>query len=382
MRLRAILLLVVICGGLDFAPRVARAQEADAEVLFAEAWYTEEGLRDPAKAVALYREVAGKYPANKEIAAKALTRAAECYRKLGREEEEQAIGKKAWEDYREQIEKSPEYKDKSIRIRSYIGTVMEGAHGIDLVQVFGGILEKIPPQYIIPMRDDMLKQAAKQRDTDWPGAISSLRLSILLSMKIKDVATAARAQSDIGRTYLEQDLAFEAISVYLDAKNEYRDQRPVLAWNQMCVAEAYRSRSMTELAVSSYNDLLTTYPEQKEQVIWARLWIGDCYRDIEQARTAKQVWKELAEDAEAKDHPRQARLARIMAGLENPPAALDPNKKDEFSNDEAYFIAIRYAMDGDSPKAVQWMKTCIELSAGKDWPYQLARSWILNAGAK
>jgi len=376
---RSSLLLAVAVSALAVRSGAA-ATDAEAEQRFNEAWFIEEGQRDPEKAAAIYREIEAKFPNKKDLAARALTRAAECYSKLGRTQDVQAIWDYAWKNYREQIEKSRDYQDESLRIKTYIDKAMAGAQSIDLAQVFSGILEKIPPQYIIPMRDDMLKQARKDREVSWSSAISSLRLAILLSMKIKDEATAAQAHSDIGRIYLEEGLRPEAVEVFFEVKNEYPNQRSMLAWNQTSVAEAFRMWARLDHAVDSYNDLLITYPDQKEQVFWARLWMGDCYRDQGQLQTAKQMWKEVAEDPGAKDYPRQAKLARILAGLEDPPAAADAAVKDDFGNDEAYFIAIRHEMDGDAAKALQWMKTCKDLSAGKDWPYPLAMNWILNAG--
>jgi len=356
------------------------ATDAEGEQRFNEAWFIEEGQRDPEKAAAIYREVEAKFSHNKDLAARALTRAAECYGKLGRTQEMQDIWGYALKNYREQIEKTRDFQDESLRIKTYIDKAMAGAQSIDLAEVFSGILEKIPPQYIIPMRDDMLKQARKNREASWSSAINSLRLAILLSMKIKDEATAAQAHSDIGRIYLEEGLRAEAVEVFFEVKNEYPNQRAVLAWNQTSVAEAFRMWARLDHALESYNHLLTTYPDQNEQVLWARLWMGDCYRDLGELQTAKQTWKEVAEDQGAKDFPRQAKLARILAGLENPPAAIDAAAKDDFANDEAYFIAIRHEMDADAPKALQWMKICRDLSAGKDWPYPLAMNWILNAG--
>ena len=376
---------VLLAVAFVVAAAPGRAAAADAEQQleqrFNEAWYIEEGQRDPEKAATIYREIEAKLPpGKKELGARALTRAAECYRKLGRTDVEQAIWIQAWTKYQEQIENSRDYQGGSLRIKTYIDKAMAGVASNDLTQVFSGILEMMPPQYIIPMRDKMLKQAREERGTSWSGAISSYRLAILLSMKIKDEATAAQAHSDIGRIYLEEGLRPEAVEVFFEVKNQYPNQRLVLAWNQTSVAEAFRMWARLDHAVDSYNDLLITYPDQKEQVFWARLWMGDCYRDLGQLQTARQMWKEEAEDTGAKDFPRQARLARILAGLEDPPPALDAAAKDEFTNDEAYFIAIRHEMDGDSAKAMQWMKTCKDISTGKDWPYQLAMNWILNAG--
>ena len=364
-------------------PAASAAEQApDPEALYYEAWYTEEGLRDFAKAVQLYREIATKYAGNKDLAARALTRAAGCYQKLGRDAEEKEIWDEAWKNYKEQIEKSPEYQHESVWVSSYIDKILAGSESNDLAWSFSKILEQMPPQHIIPERDRMLKQAEKLRDTDWGGAIWSLKLAIVLSMTIKDEATAARAQSDIGRIYLEQGVFLDAIQAYGDAAKEYSGQRAILAWNQMSVAEAHRLMSMTELARDRYNELVAGYPEQKDALMWAKIWIGDCYRDLEQLQTARETWKEAAENPAAKDCPRQAKLARILAGLEQPPAALDPAKKDEFTNDEAYFIAVFYEVTGDLPKAIQWMKTSLDLSTGRDWPYQLAKSWLSAKGGR
>ncbi|HUS58560.1 MAG TPA: hypothetical protein VM141_07900 [Planctomycetota bacterium] len=368
MKFRHFCLLALIA----FARYAEGAQETNADTLYNDAWYAEEGLRDPEKAVLLYKEVHAKFPASKDVALKSLTRAAECYRKLGNPAEEARVWEMAWKDYKEQIENSDEYQHEAIRIRTAIDKALAGAQGIDMAEAFNRILDQMPPQQLRPVRDSVLLQAAQQRQTNWFGAISSLKFAILLSVKLQDEVTAAKAQSEIGEIQLEQEDYFGAIEAFHEAQS-YRKQRTVLAWNQMRMAEAYRLSYMTDMAISTYDDLFRAYPEQIEQVLWAKLWAADCYRELGQEKAASDILKEIAESTEAKNHPRQALMARILAGIEKPPAEFNPAAKDSFTNDEFYFIANRFKADGDLHKAVQFWKSSIEASVGKDWPYQMAR---------
>jgi len=357
---------------LTAARLAAGAQEPSTHTLYQEAWYVEEGLRDPEKAVRLYEEIAAKSAGDKEIGLKALTRAAECYRKLGNSAEEARVWEMAWKDYKEQIEKSDEYQHEAIRVRAAIDKALAGSEGIDLAEAFKKILDQMPPQQLRPMRDSSLLQAEQQRTKDGLSAIRSLKFAILLSTKLSDELTAAKAQSMIGEIQFEQEDYFGAIEAFGEARKNYPNQHTVLAWNQMRTAEAYRMSDMTDMALTTYDELIRAYPEQVEQVLWAKLWEGDCYRELVQDQSARDIWKEVAESKDAGKFPRPVRIGRMLAGMEKP-AEPDAADKDAFTNDEFYFIAVKYQVDGDVQKAVQYWKHVTEISENSDWPCALAR---------
>ena len=373
MKLRIFCLLALAC----VTPAVAGEKQLDPESLYQQAWYLEEGLRDPAKAVALYTQVASRFPKNKAIAARALTRAAGCYKKLGREDMEREVWVKAWQDYKEEIEKSPEYQHDSIRIISRIEKDL-AVSSSDVAKLFGDILDQMQAVHIIPVRNRMLQQAEEQRQHNPLGALRSLRFAILLSTKLKDHATAVAAQSKIGEIWFEHEAFREAVEAYDEARRDYPNQRTILAWNQMKMAEAFRMMVRPLDAIDYYTGLLRDYSEQKEQVLWGRLWMGDCFRELGSPDTAKKTWQELAESDEEKAHPRQRRIARILVGLD--PATLHDPAGDEFDNDEAYFVAVRHKMDGNTKATRELLKLTIERSVGKDWPYMLASQYLTSAG--
>jgi len=375
MKRRVFCLLAMVCA----APVGAGEKKVDPEVLYRKAWYVEEGLRDPAKAVTLYTEVAEKFSGRKAIAAKALTRAAGCYKKLGRVDMEREVWVEAWKHYKEEIEKSPRYQHESIRIISRIEKEL-AVSSTDVAKLFGDILGQMQAVHIIPVRDRMLEQAQKQRAHDLVGALRSLRFAILLSIKLGDEATAAAAQSKIGEIWFEHEAFSDAIKAYDEVRKDYPNQRRILAWNQMKMAEAFRLIDMPLHAIDYYGELLKDYSDQKEQVSWGKLWMGDCYRGLGNIESAKKTWKEMLRTDEAKEHPRQQMLARILLGLEAPPETLEAPANDEFANDEAYFIAVRHEMDGNTEAARKFLKLTIDLSAGKDWPHVLASHYLTSAG--
>jgi tetratricopeptide (TPR) repeat protein len=366
MKLRSMCLFALVA-----ASSAAGEQKVTPELLYQEAWYLEEGLRDPAGAVGLYTEVASKFPGNKTIAAKALTRAAGCYGKLGKQQLERDIWVQAWRDYKEEIEKMPEIQHDYIPIISRIENLAVGPSS-DLAIVFSDILDQMQAAHIIPVRDRMLDKAEKQRESDPWGAVRSLRFAILLSTKLEDKATAAAAQSRIGEIWFEHEVFEAAILAYFEAQRYYPNQLGVLAWNEMKMAEAYRLRDRMQDALGHYNDLLRSYPDQAEQRLWGKLWMGDCQRDLGQFEAAERLWRDLAESKEAEAYPRQQRLARMLVGLEEAPAKLDTSAKDEFTNDEAYFISVRHEMEGDTEAALRFLEQTIAVSIGKDWPCMLA----------
>jgi len=373
MKARIFCLVAVACA----ASATAGEAQLDPDSLYQQAWYLEEGLRDPARAVALYMQVASRFPENKAIAAKALTRAAGCYKKLGREDTEREIWVKAWQDYKEEIEKSPEYQHDSIRIISRIEKDL-AVGSSDVAKLFGDILDQMQAVHIIPVRNRMLQQAQEQRKHNPLSALRALRFAILLSTKLKDHATAAMAQSQIGEIWFELEAFKDAVEAYSEARRDYPNQRAILAWNQLKMAEAFRMMPRPLDAVEYYKELLRDYSEQKEQVLWGTLWLGDCFRELGNLDRAKKTWTELARSEEAKAHPRQRRIARILSGLD-PPALAAP-VGDEFDNDEAYFVAVRYKMDGNIKAARELLKLTIERSVGKDWPYMLAGQYLTSGG--
>jgi len=352
---------------------------AGPEQAYQDAWYVEEGLREPLAAVQMYNDIAAKYQDNPDLAARALTRAAGCYKKLGQKAAERDTWKSAWDKYKDQIENSPEYQTESTWIRSTIRNALSSGPPLSsgMARIVNDILDRMDEQHVSPLRDEMLRQAQEQWQNGSYDTVSSLTFAIDLSRRLKDLQKAAAAQSNIGRFYLEQGDYIAAIEAYDTAKREYPNQPAVLAWNQMRMAEAFRLMDMTENAISSYAELLRSYPEQKEQVCWAKLWIGNCYRELKQLEPATKYWNEVAENPEAEKFPRPRRIARILAGAENPPDELDLTAKDEFTNDEAYFIAVRHRMNGAPDTALRFLEAAIKQSNGKDWPRLLAENALL-----
>ncbi len=355
----------------------AADRETDPEMLYQQAWYLEEGLRDLRAAAMVYTSIASDFAEHKPVAAKALARAAGCYHKLGEEDLERQIWVDAWKNYKEEIEKSPEYKHDSIRIISMIEN-LAGNTGSEMLEGFSDILNEMPAKYLIPVRDRLLERSQQQRKDDHRAALRSLRFAILLSIQLKEEATAAMAQSRIGQIYFEQKNFVQAYMTYDETGRDYPLQRSVLAWNEMKMAEALRMMDRTLEAADRYSDMLMNYPEQTEQLLWGRLWMGDCLRELGNLEAAKRIWREVVENEKAKEHPRQLKLARMLTGLEKPPATV-PNK-DEFSNDEAYFVAVRHEIDGNRDATRAMLKLAKDMSDGMDWPSMLASQHLVSAG--
>ena len=363
MRLLPIILLLL-------APVATVRAAADPELLFQEGWYIEEGLRDPLRAAQLYLDIAAKQPDNRDLAARALGRAAGCYKKLGEEELERETWARAWKNYKEEMGRSPDWRREQIDLMARIDKVLREG---DTATLMYEILQRMEARHIYPVRDKMLDEARGFRRTDPIRAIEGFNAAIMLSMQMKDDETAARAQSEIGAIYLEMEDYINAIVAYNEALADYPNQREVLAWSKAKIAEAYRLRDMPTPAITEYEELLANFPEQKEAQFWAKLWLGDCHRELGRISRAREAWNSILESPDAGQFPRQAKLAKILLGLEEPPAELKVSKPDHFTNDEAYFIAVRHEMDGNIEQALAFYDKCMGVSDGKDWPYLPAR---------
>jgi len=354
------------------APAVAGDQERTPELLFQDAWYLEEGLRDPARAVQLYIEIEAKHKDNRALAAKALTRAATCYKKLGKPDLERDTWFRVLKDYKDEIEKSPEYQHDAFRFMAMMNKVLDmGLASDTAARVLSQLLDQMPPVNIIRERDRLMQQADEQAEVDPLGAVESLRLAILLSTKLKDSATAVAAQSKIGEIWFEHGAYMLAIQAYDEARTTYGNQLDALAWNEMKMAEAFRLLDMTLSAIGHYENLLKS--GQTQQVLWGKLWLGDYYRELGRMDKASELWQDVAENGSG----RQQRIARILAGLDPPSMAI--NGTDVFANDEAYFMAIRYEMDGNREAALKLLRRALDVSNGKDWPYKLASERLADS---
>jgi tetratricopeptide (TPR) repeat protein len=375
MKLRTIYLLGLMC----IAPAAAAEDKADPEQLYQKAWYYEESLLDPGQAVTMYKSIESMFPKRRAIAAKALARAAGCYGKLGKEGLERATWTRLWKEYKDEAEKSPEIQNDLLRTLTTIDELLNGPPP-NVAKVYEELVGKIPLNVISPIRDKKLEEARAKRQTEPMEAIDYLRFAILLSRQIKDDATAASAQSAIGDIWFELGAYPKAIRIYEDVRSAYGYQHSILAWNEMKIAEAYRMMPTPSKAIERYAELSSTYPNQKEQVLWAKLWMGDCHnRELDDSETAKAIWREVAESEDAKKLPRQQTIARILAGLENPPETFR-RVGDEFDNDQAYFIAVACEMTGNDDAALAFMRLAENCSEGNDWPYTLVERYLAQKG--
>lgn len=357
----SLLMLALVCQ------TVTGEQERTADAQFQEAWYLEEGLRDPARAVVMYLEIESKYKDRRSLAAKALTRAATCYKKLGKVDLERDIWFRVVKEYKDEIEKSPEYQHDAFRFMAMMNKVLDmGVWSDTANRVLSQLLDTTPQVNIIRERDRLMQQAEEQAEVDPLGAVESLRLAILLSTKLKDDATAVATLSGIGEIWFEHGAYMLAIQAYDEARNTYGNQLDTLAWNEMKMAEAFRLLDMTLSAIEHYNSLLKS--GQTQQVLWGKLWLGDYYRELGRTDSAIELWQDVAERGSG----RQQRIARVLTGLDAPTNEVPGDGKDVFANDEAYFMAIRHEMDGSREAAHQLLRRTMEISNGKDWPYKLA----------
>lgn len=371
MNMRTICLLALLC----IAPVASAEDKPDAEQLYQHAWFIEESLLDPREAVKEYNRIASEFDEHRAIAAKALARAAGCYEKLGDEDRERETWFRVWKDYKLEVLKWPEVKDDVFRTLMMTEQFLAGTSP-DVVGAFAKLFAKMSANVISPVRDELLNRARTQRETDPVKAAKTLRLPIYLSTQIKDYATAASAQSAIGEIWFEQEAYRHAIEIYEEVEIVYGgllapDQHSILAWNRMKIAEAFRLWDMHLQALENYTRLIETHPDQKEQVLWGKLWKGDCYRELGKPEEAKRIWREVAESEDAKKFPRQQTIARILAGLEDPPEQ-PKGARDEFDNDELYFIAIRHEMADNADAARRLMRRALG-SERKDWPHMLVQ---------
>ena len=357
------------------APAAAAEDKADPEQLYQRAWFIEESLLDPREAVKEYKTIASEFSEHRAIAAKALARAAGCYEKLGDEDRVTETWAQVWEDYRDEVKNWPEIRHALLRALLMTDQLLAGTSP-DVVDAFAKLFAKMSANVISPVRDELLNRARTQRETDPLKAARTLRLPVYLSTQIKDYATAASAQSTIGEIWLEQEAYQDAIETYKEVETVYGgllapDQHSILAWNRMKVAEAFWLWDRHLQALKDYDKLIEDYPDQKEQVLWGKLWKGDCCRELGDREAAEAIWREVAESKNAEKFPRQQTIARILAGLEDPPEQ-PKGAGDEFDNDEVYFIAVRHKMAGNADAARRLMRLALG-SEKKDWPHMLVQ---------
>ena len=109
--------IVLIAAALVLALALSGAGPQSAEQLYKSALYEEEVGGDLQKAIGIFQDVIKRFPASRDVAAKAQLHIGSCYEKLGLQEAEKAF-QKVIADYPEQLEEVKAAKDKLSAILS------------------------------------------------------------------------------------------------------------------------------------------------------------------------------------------------------------------------------------------------------------------------
>jgi tetratricopeptide (TPR) repeat protein len=110
-KMKPILILVLIASLGILVPGKAAVSQQTAGEMFEKALYVEEGQGDLQKAIGLYQDIVKKFPADREVAAKAQLHIGLCYEKLGLKEAEKAY-QRVIADYPEQLQEVKTAKEK------------------------------------------------------------------------------------------------------------------------------------------------------------------------------------------------------------------------------------------------------------------------------
>lgn len=115
--MRFILSLVLAASLGILLPGKAAVSQQTAGELFEKALYLEEGQGDLQKAIGLYQDIVKRFPANRDVAAKALLHIGICYEKLGKTEARSAYNR-LLRDYGDQLQLAKEARSRLAQLES------------------------------------------------------------------------------------------------------------------------------------------------------------------------------------------------------------------------------------------------------------------------
>lgn len=330
--------------------------------VFQKAWYTETGLRQLAEAIALYQQAAEQAQASgdRDMAARAYVQVARCYEKLQKKQE-------AIQAYQNAFLISPaEHRDPNEIIRNLERPAEQ--------LVFLG---EIPEPNLKALSDYFYTEAEKVQIENPEKAIELYRQAIRFSKFLGQLERAAYANSFIGDLYRRLERYDEAMAAYREVQREFSQEIAVLAWCPIRIAETYRLVGRTAEAISAYRELdAPLFEKQVQQKLWAKLWLGDTLRCAGELDSAHTTWSEIR--SLQPEAPLPAQLAAFLLGEQALTVPEEP--ADPFSNDAAYFAAVRFELGRDSEGAAKAYQQCVRLSQGYDWPRQLAASALQRVG--
>ena len=359
----------------------------EAGMLFQEAWYAEEGLRDLPGAIQIYDRIVREYPEERSFVARSLMRLGACYERLGQWARARDTYWQAYRDYLDEIHKLPEYLHQDVRIARKFDEAFsgEGADQKKMMDFVKDFLASEPLAAVYQRYNTWRGEAFRLRKADPVKAIATFRKTIALGMYLGRsdgggldapgiMHDSAYLQSLIGDTYLEIEQFDQAIREFRRVHEDFPAERELAANCQMRIAEVYRAMDQVAEAIEVYSQLPVTYPDQKRPCAWAKLWTGDCFRELSDMKKANAQWEAVLDFPESEDTRLAQRAARWLLGKEPVPDHIDI--RGSWANDALYFAALKYEMDGRAEKTIELLKKCVEQSDGNDWPAPLAKRLI------
>lgn len=345
--------LVAAEGAAETESKVASARRA-----FQNAWYQENALRKLPEAIALYKEVAEAAESkDRKLSAKAYVRMGICYERLGKK-------KLAVESFRKAIRLSPVVRGDYMEV---VGQLERS----DSPMVFLGELPETIQKAIGDHYYYYYEDSARLQKESLAKAIETYRRAVEVCRFLGHKERAAYTASFIGDLHRHLGRFDDALQTYQKVQREFPKETAVLAWNHIRLGETYRLLGKPSEAIKSYGALqLERYKKQVQPRLWAKLWLGDCYRAMNEPGKADDVWNELL--STETEPPLPAKLAAMLLGKSQTLNIEEP--EDPFSNDVAYFLAVRAQKEGNGEAARELFQECISLSQGHDWPRPLAET--------
>lgn len=305
-------------------------------------------------AIQLYQKVieTAEAEGDNNLSARAYVQIALCYERLQKKQE-------AIQAYQKALLLSPmERRDPDEVIRNL--------KRADEQLIFLG---EIPEANLKDLCDHYYREAEKVQNENPAKAIELYRHAIRISKFLDQMERAAYAGSFIGDLYRRMERYEDALNTYREVQREFSQEIAVLAWSHIRMGETRRLMGDLAEAAAAYQALeQPLFEKQVQQRFWANLWLADTLRSQDRTEEARKIWQELRSDQP--EAPLPARLASFMLGEQTLEIPEEP--EDPFSNDVAYFVAVRQEMIQDREAAHEAYQKCIRLSQGFDWPRQMA----------
>lgn len=342
-----------------------------AQMLLQQAWYLEHGLRDLTAASKAYEEIVRRFPEQPEVAAQAQLNLVDCLERMGKVPEAKKELVKAYKLFPDELKKYPARMGRLENLRQQFDEGFTADTGLGDSQFVREMLDMIPLSEASKICDTYYQNALQERSQKPQDAIVSLRKARVIGAYLGLTERAADAQTLIGDIYAELGRYPEALVAYNRALADFSDERRLLAWTQVRIAETLRMMGRFEEAVAAYEAVFAKFADQPLPNAWALIWLGDLYRHLGRLPEAHSCWQRASQVPA--DGPQLQQATQVAAFLLDNEAQPPTATSDPFANDIAYFLAVRYERSGKLTEAQQYYQQCLELSAQKDWPYELAR---------